>query len=77
MEFHGVTKSQTQPSDFHFHFHGPSMLSPTAVAFLGGGGPHHAACSTCLARDRTHAPALEAWSLNLWTTKEVHIFLSL
>ena len=29
---HGVAKSQTQLNDFHFHFLGPSMLSPIAVA---------------------------------------------
>ena len=29
------------------------------------------ACGTSLTRDQTHAPAVEAWSLNLWTAKEV------
>ena len=29
-----------------------------------------------LTGDRTHAPAVEAWSLSCWTTKEVPIFLN-
>ena len=31
---HGVAKSWTRLSDFHFHFLGPSMLSPITVAFF-------------------------------------------
>ena len=68
--------STSFPSLLHSHAHTCTPCTYTAIWVVFFSWPHHMACGSFLPRDWAEMPpAVEAWSLNHWTTKEVCIWV--
>ena len=71
---HGVVKSQTRPSNFDFHFiHIFMAVRGLSCSTRGLQSPLWHVGSSSLIRNESWAPALGAWSLIRWTTREVPV----